>query len=142
MMNKMNSRKVIIKNTLKDIQYAIEVFEEFAIENEMPLPTTMKVNIVLDELLSNTVKYGYTAADEGFIEIFLELFANGKLTIVLSDKGQPFNPFTMETPSIDEKLEERDIGGLGILLVKELMDEYHYRRIFNLNVVSMTKHQA
>lgn len=138
-MTNFNSRKITIKNTIEEIQTAIQVFEEFAEENKMPMATTMKVNIVLDELLSNIVKYGFPEDKQGKIDISLELFSTGKLTIVLSDKGVPFNPFSTDVPDLSMPVEERTIGGLGIHLVKELMDEYSYQRTLDLNVVSMTK---
>ncbi len=141
-MNDFNSKKVSIKNTIEEIQIAIQAFEEFAEETNMPMATMMKINIVLDELLSNIVKYGFPEDKAGKIDVNLELFSSGKLTIVLSDRGVPFNPFQTERPDVDMGIEDRDIGGLGIHLVKELMDEYSYQRTLDLNVVSMTKHKS
>ena len=59
-----NSKKISIKNTIEDIQFAIYAFEAFAEETNMPMPTMMKINIVLDELLSNIVKYGFPEEKE------------------------------------------------------------------------------
>lgn len=139
-MANLTSKKISIKNTLEDIQFAIYAFEEFAEETGMPMATMMKINIVLDELLSNIVKYGFPEEKESQIDISLELFSTGKLIITLSDDGVPFNPFqSAKKPDLDKPLEDWEIGGLGIHLVKELMDEYHYQRVLDLNVVSMVK---
>ena len=135
-----NSKKISVKNTLQDIQFAIYAFEEFAEETNMPMATMMKINIVLDELLSNIVKYGFPEEKESEIDITLELFSTGKLIITLSDQGVPFNPFEApKVPDLSLPMEDWEIGGLGIHLVKELMDEYHYQRVLDLNVVSMVK---
>jgi len=141
-MDKISSRKISIKNTIEEVQVAVQAFEEFAEECNMPMATMIKVNIVLDELLSNIVKYGFPEDKKGMIDITLELFSTGKLTIVLSDQGIPFNPFQIAPPQLNIPIEEREIGGLGIHLVKELMDEYTYERTLDLNIVSMIKHKT
>lgn len=105
-------------------------------------PIMIKVNIVLDELLSNIVKYSFPDGEEHDIDIMLELFTTGKLTIQLTDAGVPFNPFDAPEPDLSIPLEDRDIGGLGILLVKKLMDEYSYKRQVNLNITSMIKNNV
>jgi len=138
-MGEIHSKKIIIKNTIEEVQKAVAAFEEFAEVHEIPMPIMMKVNIVLDELLSNIVKYSLPADTEHIIDITLELFTTGKLIIQLTDEGVPFNPFLSEDPDVTIPLEEREIGGLGIMLVKKLMDEYTYKRQANLNITSMVK---
>lgn len=134
------SKKIIIKNTLEEVQRAIVSFEAFAVEYSIADNIMYKVNIVLDELLSNIVKYSFPDGKEYEIDIALELFTTGKLSVCLTDAGVPFNPFEAPEPDSSIPLEEREIGGLGILLVKKLMDEYHYKRQANLNITSMMKH--
>lgn len=139
-MTTIHSKKIVIKNTLAEVQRAIVAFETFAVEYQITDAIMYKVNIVLDELLSNIVKYSFPDDSEYEIDITLELFTTGKLTVCLTDAGVPFNPFEAPEPDLSIPLEEREIGGLGILLVKKLMDEYHYKRQANLNVTSMMKH--
>jgi len=141
-MNDIQSKKIIIKNTLEEVQRAIAAFEEFAEIYEISINVMVKVNIVLDELLSNIVKYSFPDGQEHDIDITLELFTDGKLVIQLTDEGVPFNPFTAAAPDFTIPLEEREIGGLGIHLVKQLMDEYSYKRQVNLNIISMVKNNA
>lgn len=140
-MSEIHSRKIIIKNTIEEVQRAIAAFEDFAATYSIPTNLMLKVNIVLDELLSNIVKYSFPDGKEHVIDITLELFTTGKLTLCLTDEGVPFNPFNAPEPDLSMPLEERKIGGLGILIVKRLMDEYHYKRQANLNITSMIKNK-
>ncbi|BDS09787.1 ATP-binding protein [Aureispira anguillae] len=141
-MAEVHSKKIIIKNTIEEVQKAIAAFESFAMIHSVSKPIMIKVNIVLDELLSNIVKYSFPDGEEHDIDIMLELFTTGKLTIQLTDAGVPFNPFDAPEPDLSIPLEDRDIGGLGILLVKKLMDEYSYKRQVNLNITSMIKNNV
>ncbi len=140
-MSEIYSRKITIKNTIEEVQRAIGAFEEFSNTYAIPTNLMLKVNIVLDELLSNIVKYSFPDGDEHVIDITLELFTTGKLTLSLTDEGVPFNPFDAPEPDLSMPLEEREVGGLGILIVKRLMDEYHYKRQANLNITSMIKNK-
>ena len=133
------SKKITIKNTIDEVQKAVAAFEEFAEIYEIPIGVMTKVNIVLDELLSNIVKYSFPDDNEHHIDITLELFTTGKLTIQLTDEGVEFNPFSAPEPDLTVPLEDREIGGLGILLVKQLMDEYYYKRQVNMNITSLIK---
>lgn len=135
----MDSARVTIKNQIEDVSKAIVAFEVFAAKHGIAIGIMTRVNIVLDELLSNTVKYGFPEASESDIEIILELFEDGKLTIQLTDEGEPFNPFELEDPDIKIGIEKRNIGGLGVLIIKKLMDEYTYHRKQNQNVVLLSK---
>ncbi len=140
-MSDIHSKKIVIKNTLEEVQRAIDGFEEFAEVHSIPKNLMLKVNIVLDELLSNIVKYSFPDEEEHVIDITLELFTTGKLTLCLTDEGVPFNPFNAPEPDLLMPLEDREIGGLGILIVKRLMDEYNYKRQANVNVTSMIKNK-
>ena len=76
--------------------------------------------------------------DEHLIEIQVELLKK-RLTIQITDDGIAFNPFEQEEPDTDQPLQERQVGGLGIHLVRKLMDEVHYERRADKNVVRLTK---
>ena len=62
------------------------------------------------------------------------------MRLIIQDRGIPFNPFQKTPPDLSKPLEEREIGGLGIHLVRQLMDEYEYNRQIDRNVVVMTKY--
>ncbi|WCL80754.1 SpoIIE family protein phosphatase [Saprospira sp. CCB-QB6] len=133
-------KEFCIKNEISEVQRAMIIFEEFAHEHRIPMPVMLKVNIVLDELLSNIIKYGFEDEDRlQLIDIKIELQA-GKLLLEISDRGLPFNPFQKTPPDLSKSIEEREIGGLGIHLVRKLMDEHSYKRKIDQNVVLMIKY--
>ena len=128
-----------IKNDLKQIATAIEWFEAFALENEMPFGIIQKINIAFDELLNNIISYGYDDEDVHQIDVEIELRSE-RLIIIIKDDGVPFNPFKKDPPDTMLSVEERMIGGLGIHLVKKLMDEYEYKRHTDKNIITLIKH--
>jgi anti-sigma regulatory factor (Ser/Thr protein kinase) len=94
--------------------------------------------MVFDELLNNAISFAFQDDKEHEIEINIEL-REDRLSISLSDDGIPFNPFRTETPDTDLSIEERSIGGLGIHLVQNVMDEVHYKRQGDTNIVTVVK---
>jgi PAS domain S-box-containing protein len=133
----MSSIKII--NDLKQITAAIEWFEVFALEHKMPFAIIQKINIALDEILNNIISYGYKDKEVHEIEVGIEL-RSARLIIIINDDGMPFNPFKNDPPDTMLTVEERMIGGLGIHLVKKLMDEYEYKRHINKNIITLIKH--
>lgn len=94
--------------------------------------------MVFDEMLNNIISYAFRQDKEHEIEIKIELTTN-RLTMIISDDGVPFNPFGIKAPDIDLPLDQRKIGGLGLHLVRNVMDEVSYQRKIEKNVVTLTK---
>jgi sigma-B regulation protein RsbU (phosphoserine phosphatase) len=131
-------QEIIISNKLGEIDRVNDTFNEFAEQCDIPMPVSLKVNMVFDELLNNVISYAYGDEEEHSIEVIVER-SGEQLSISISDDGVPFNPFTREDPDTTLSLEERDIGGLGIHLVKKVMDEANYQRRHNRNIVTLIK---
>jgi anti-sigma regulatory factor (Ser/Thr protein kinase) len=93
-----------------------------------------RILIVAEELVTNVVKYGYAGAVPGHLEVRLRL-AGGRIALVLIDDGCAFDPFAAPPPDLEAPVEERRVGGLGLALVKGLMERRHYRRAGRHNVV-------
>jgi sigma-B regulation protein RsbU (phosphoserine phosphatase) len=133
--NKLDLR---IKNRIEELGLVEDEFFEFASQNQVPAADRQKVSIVLDELLNNIVNYAYQ--DEGEHEIEVEIELSGKrLVITIADDGMPFNPFARKIPDTSADIDDREIGGLGIHLVRSVMDEYDYQRHIDKNVVRLVK---
>jgi sigma-B regulation protein RsbU (phosphoserine phosphatase) len=94
--------------------------------------------MALDEFLNNIISYAYKDDQHHAIQITSER-VDDSVVITIIDDGIPFNPFTSAPPDTTAGIEERDVGGLGIHLVKEMMDEVSYQRRVNQNVVKITK---
>ncbi|HBB92825.1 MAG: hypothetical protein A2X22_03575 [Bacteroidetes bacterium GWF2_49_14] len=116
-------------------------FEAFAQKHNIPIEAVQQINIVFDELLSNTIKYAYP--DEELHEIEVKIrFYQDKLTFTLLDDGTPFDPFNRMAPDTTLSVPDREIGGLGVHLVKFLVDDYHYeyKKQLKKNSIHFTKH--
>lgn len=99
----------------------------------------MNLNLVMEEAVSNIIFYAYKKGEHGKnILISLELEGD-LLTAVLTDTGCFFDPTAREDPDVTLPAEERPIGGLGIFLIKKIMDEVTYRREDDRNVFMMKK---
>ena len=117
----------IIKNKLEEIDKAAEAFDEFAQQNQLSSETTSKFQIAIDELLSNVISYGYP--DDELHEISLEIILNGDtVQFITLDDGLEFNPLNQISPDTNLTLEDRNIGGLGIHIIKKMMDNVKYER--------------
>jgi sigma-B regulation protein RsbU (phosphoserine phosphatase) len=132
------SRKM--SNDLSAIGSVLEAFNSFAEESGIPPDITRQVKVVFDELLNNIVSYGFPAGGDHDIILVVERL-DQRLTIFITDDGMPFNPFQeLETPDLDASLEDREIGGLGVHLVRKLMDEVSYKRGVDKNIVTVIKY--
>lgn len=117
----------------------VEAFEAFSAENRLPRHAVEAAQVALDEILSNTVRSGYPAgAPPGRIEVSFGV-RDGLLELLIADDARPFNPLEREDPDVSAPLEERPIGGLGIYLVKKLMDIVEYERTGDRNRLRLGK---
>ena len=104
-----------------------------------PLKTQMQIDIAAEEVYVNIANYAY-APDTGPARICLEPAPDqSAVTITFFDRGIPFDPLAKEDPDITLSAEERQIGGLGIYMVKQSMDDVRYIRENDLNILSITK---
>jgi len=136
---KMDSReKIIVRNDLSVIETVNKKFEELAIMQNIPENVIQMFSIAFDEILNNIISYAYEDENEHEIEIDMD-FKEGRINVSMVDDGKPFNPLGLNPPDTSLSLEERQLGGLGIHLVRKMMDEVHYQRKINKNVFSMIK---
>jgi anti-anti-sigma factor len=116
------------------------VFSDFAEAHGVPDDVRRGMHVALDELLTNTVSYGLAGA-EGEVTVAGEL-RQDRLTVTLTDDGRPFDPFQRSAPDTTLSVEDRPIGGLGIHLVRHLVDDVSYERRGGRNVVVLTRRLA
>ena len=101
-----------------------------------------KIRLSIEEAVENVVRYAYETGN-GWMEVSTALDPdNFALTIELRDAGTPFNPLEREDPDISLAAEDRAIGGLGIFLCKQLMDDIAYRYADGCNILTMKKNVA
>lgn len=118
------------------------VIERFGDECGIAGDDLARILIAIEELVTNMVKYGYgPAAAPGSASITLRLQGD-RLSVEIIDDGDEFDPFAAPPPDLDAPLEGRRIGGLGLHLVKALMDRTRYRRVGAQNVVEISRRVA
>ena len=111
----------------------------FVREEGIAADEAARILILLEELITNLMKYGYPdRAESGRAEIVLAL--NGsRLEIEFIDDGCEFDPFAGPTPNLDGALEERPVGGLGLHILRSLTDEARYERRNDTNVIRLSR---
>ncbi len=119
--------KIIIKNQISEIRKVNDLVEEISKPWNLPMNIEAQLNLVFDELLSNIIKYAFKDNAKHNIEINFEK-KDQKIYIEVVDDGVEFNPLDYPEPKLNPDLSERDIGGLGIHIVKKLTHEYFYNR--------------
>jgi len=134
----MSSVSAVFVNQRTEIERVVEFAERFGEEHQFPAELVMTMHLVLDELVANIINHGYDDTAEH--QIHVTLGADGsELTIRVEDDGRPFDPLQVPPPDLDLPLEERPVGGLGIHLVRSVMDAVEYQRHGDRNILTMRK---
>lgn len=133
-----NRLELFFRNSADEAPRMARKVEQFLIEKGVPEPIINKVLLCVDELITNIIAHAYTDDEEHAVALECTV-APTLLTLELRDDGVEFDP-TKQTRAVTEgSLEERSVGGLGIHLVKSLMDKVEYAREGDFNVLKATK---
>ena len=131
-------RSITLPNDIEEIPLLAEFVEEVCEIVGFDMSTTMSINLALEEAVVNVMSYAYPSGTTGNVNI--EAMANDKrLKFVISDWGTPFDPTAEKEVDTSLSAEERPIGGLGIHLVRQIMDSINYERIDGKNVLTLRK---
>ena len=131
-------KEKIIKNQVDELERVNQFVEEIGEELGLDMELQMNLNLVMEEMVSNVIFYAYPEGKTAEIELLAE--SDGKeLTFVLSDKGKEFDPTAKADADPDVNPAERDIGGMGIYIVKNIMNEVSYQRLEGKNLLTMKK---
>jgi serine/threonine-protein kinase RsbW len=130
--------EININNKLSELAQFHQTLAEFGQRHGLASRAMHDLNVALEEILINIISYGYT--DNREHEIKVRLCAQpGEIRAEVEDDGQPFNPLAAPEPDTAQSLEKRTIGGLGIHLVRTLMDGLEYQRREGKNLFRMQK---
>ena len=129
---------VRLANRLEEIERLAGVIEAFSAKHHLPDAVAFAFNLSLDELVTNVILYAFPDVQEHAIDVRLRLQA-GVLHAEISDDGRPFDPLSVPPPNLDAPIEERRIGGLGLHIVREMMDTIEYAREGGRNVLRLSK---
>ncbi len=132
-------RSLCIESDLSELERLHDAVAELGEVGNWPPDLVFQVDLVLEELIVNTVNYGYDDDARHEIEIALTSDAD-VFTVEIIDEGHAFNPLDdAPEPDLDAEIEDRPIGGLGIHLMRVMMDEVHYRREQDKNYLTLIK---
>jgi len=127
-----------LKNDPAELDRLAEQLEDFGQRFSMERRCIFEMNLAVDELFTNIISYGFPDDKDHIVRVVLESDGH-TVTITVEDDGAPFNPLTAKEPDLDMPLEETPVGGLGIHLCKNMMDNLKYCRCESKNVVTLTK---
>ncbi len=131
-------RSITLINDVNDVPKLAEFVDELCEELGIDMADAMQLNLAMEEAVVNVMNYAYPTGTKGDINI--EAVANDeRLRFVIIDSGTPFDPTAKEAANVNLALEDRPIGGLGIHLVRQIMDSINYERIDGKNVLTLRK---
>jgi len=133
-----NELIICIKNDHSELGRVVQLFQEFCRGKKIPKKIANSIDLVLDEILNNIISYGYDDQNEHEIDIQLSI-SDGQLILQIEDDGVEFNPTEIAEADTKSSIEDRAIGGLGIHLIRNAMDEVHYSYKSKKNCLTMKK---
>ncbi len=133
--------RLTIETRLDELECLSTAVEDFGRDDNWPVELTFQVNLALEELWLNVVNHGH---DGGFHEVEIGLTSEAEaVTIEITDDGKPFDPLNdAPTPDVMGPLNDRTVGGLGIHLVRTMMDEMRYQREGDRNHLTLVKRRV
>lgn len=131
-------KKLIFPNDISEISRLAGFVDEIAEELSLPADLVFNLNLVLEEAVSNVILYAYPTKITNDISLTARLRGNS-LIFTLTDSGEPFDPTQVPDADVNLSAEERQIGGLGIFLIRNIMNKVEYQRIEGKNVFTLTK---
>ena len=124
---------------LENFGMVADFVDEELEKRDVPMAAEAQIDIALDEIYTNVVKYAY-GEEAGDVTVRLDFSEdNSEVRLTVSDAGIPYDPLKQEDPDVTLEADERQIGGLGIYLVKQLMDEVSYEYRGGMNILRMRK---
>ena len=136
--NQQKERRLEMCNDISEIARLSDFMQEIADEKGLDTSLAASLNLALEEAVTNVIMYAYPEGKKGKVELEA-ILRDGSIVFVLKDSGTPFDPTAAPEADITLSAEERKIGGLGIFLVRKIMDSVHYVRLDGKNILSMTK---
>jgi anti-sigma regulatory factor (Ser/Thr protein kinase) len=127
-----------IRNDLAEIDVLATQLLELCRNNGINEDVCFEVRLALEEAVSNTIKYGYEDDQVHMIQVRAGM-EDQRFLLEIEDDGKAFNPLEKPDPDLSLPVDKKPIGGLGIYLVRSLMDHVEYRRNGGRNLLRLTK---
>ena len=131
-------KKLVLKNEISEINKLAVFIEELGEELNLAPDLVFNLNLVLEEAVSNVILYAYPKEEQQEIVLTAKM-SDKNLIFVLTDAGKDFDPTQAPDADVTLSAEERQIGGLGIFLIRQIMNKVEYQRIDGKNVLTLGK---
>jgi serine/threonine-protein kinase RsbW len=132
---------VDIVATQPSLNRLLDAFDRFARMNKVPVSLRREAHLVIDEVVANVIAHGGRAPRQARVEVSVGVDGRA-MKISIADDGRPFNPLVAGKPDLAGRVTDRRVGGLGIHLVRNLMDRVEYRRRDGRNELRLTRYVA
>lgn len=131
--------KITVEAVVENLQQVIDFATEHLEARDCPMKTVMQMELVIEEIFVNIASYAYNP-ETGSATFCME-FEENPATVLMTfiDRGKPYNPLAKEDPDTSLDIDERNVGGLGIFLVKKNVDEISYKYEDGKNILFMKK---
>lgn len=129
---------LLIHNDIQQIPQLADFVETIAAEKHLDHSLTLSLNLALEEAVTNVIMYAYPEGTDGLVDIEA-IIREHSLSFVISDSGVAFDPTARPDADTSLSVENRQVGGLGIYLVRSIMDNVNYERNGGKNILTMTK---
>ena len=131
--------KIIVEAKVEKLDAVLDFVNKKLEDNDCPMKTQIQIDVAVEEIFVNIASYAY-APGEGDATIEAEIYDDPlRIAIRFTDSGMPYDPLAKEDPDVTLSVEERQIGGLGIYMVKKSMDEVAYEHKDGNNVFTIIK---
>ncbi|MEW6187330.1 MAG: ATP-binding protein [Thermodesulfobacteriota bacterium] len=132
---------LVLPARLESLPEFMDLVRQFFVSHRFSPEKIGKIQLATEEALVNIFRYAYPE-EGGPAELICRKEGEDRFLLEIIDQGLPFNPLTRPDPDITVDLEHRKIGGLGILLLKTLVEEVYYERIADRNRLTLVVHKA
>ena len=133
-----SKRILTLDNDIQQIPQLASFVDAVAEDAGIDFSEAMPLNLALEEAVVNVMQYAYPAGTHGTVTIEA-LFNKEQLKFIISDSGTPFDPTTKEDVDVSLEVGDREVGGLGIHLIRQIMDDISYEYKDGKNVLTLHK---
>ena len=131
-------KSIILANDISEVSRLYEFIEEVGNDFSLTPDIVFNLNLVLEEAVVNIINYAYPKEDHQHIYLSAKM-RDDSIVLVLTDTGKEFDPTAAPEADVTLSADEREIGGLGIFLIRQIMNEVKYERIEGKNVLTLEK---
>jgi len=128
-----------VNATLDNLPEIMDFVRDFSLSHSANSEQLMAIELAVEETAVNVINYAYPAEQSGKIQISCNINKQQELVVIITDDGLAYNPLTRAEPDINASIDDRGIGGLGVFLTKQMMDDVIYERKEDNNILTLIK---